>query len=136
MGMSSGSSTKSINVTPLIDILLVLLIIFLVLMPTMLRQETVALPQHEPDVGPPEPPITLVLHADLTVSVDGGAQVPVAAVPSLLAPQLRKPRTVFVDADDGVAWAEVVGLVDRVRGLAGNERPEAVAFQIHVPGEE
>jgi biopolymer transport protein ExbD len=132
MGMTAGAATKSINVTPLIDILLVLLIIFLVLMPTMLRQETVALPPHEPDNGPPDPPIVLVLHADLSVSVDGGAQVPVATIPSTLAPQLgRKPRTVFVDADGGVPWAEVVGLVDRIRGVAG-DRSDAVAFQIHV----
>jgi biopolymer transport protein ExbD len=136
MGMAAGNSTKSINVTPLIDILLVLLIIFLVLMPTMLRQETVALPPHDPDNGPPEPPIVLVLHADLTVSVDGGAQVPVTTVPSMLAPQLQtKPRTVFVDADGGVAWSEVVGLVDHIRGVTG-DRSDAVAFQIHVSATE
>src|SRR5258707_829379 len=50
MGMSSGSGDKKsvqseINVTPLIDVLLVLLIIFLVVMPIMMKMETLEIPR-------------------------------------------------------------------------------------------
>src|SRR4029079_566388 len=50
MGMSSGSGDKKavqseINVTPLIDVLLVLLIIFLVVMPIMVKMETLEVPR-------------------------------------------------------------------------------------------
>ena len=50
MGMSSGSGDKKavssdINVTPLIDVLLVLLIIFLVVMPIMMKMETLNIPR-------------------------------------------------------------------------------------------
>ena len=43
--MSAGRG--SINVTPLIDVLLVLLIIFLVMMPLMAKLETVDLPPQQ-----------------------------------------------------------------------------------------
>src|SRR5689334_23089799 len=79
MGMSSTKAgSPAINVTPLIDVLLVLLIIFLVLMPMMIKQETVALPPTEEGVGPPEPPITLELKADLSVSIDTNPGIPAA----------------------------------------------------------
>ena len=49
MGMSSGGNKNSvqseINVTPLIDVLLVLLIIFLVVMPIMMKMETLQVPR-------------------------------------------------------------------------------------------
>ena len=51
MGMSSGGGGNSknvssdINVTPLIDVLLVLLIIFLVVMPIMMKMETLNVPR-------------------------------------------------------------------------------------------
>ena len=51
MGMSTGGSgdkkavSSEINVTPLIDVLLVLLIIFLVVMPIMMKMETLQVPR-------------------------------------------------------------------------------------------
>ncbi|MGE0403263.1 MAG: biopolymer transporter ExbD, partial [Kofleriaceae bacterium] len=49
MGMSTGGNKgglqSEINVTPLIDVLLVLLIIFLVVMPIMMKMETLQIPR-------------------------------------------------------------------------------------------
>lgn len=132
MGMSSRAGSPEINVTPLIDVLLVLLIIFLVLMPMMMKTETVALPPNEEGVGPPEPPIVLELKADLTVSIDTNPAIPSSAIAGALRPQLHGSRVVFVDAEDGVPWHEVVSLVDRVRGLAGDPSHDGVPVAIRI----
>jgi biopolymer transport protein ExbD len=131
MGMSTGGS-REINVTPLIDVLLVLLIIFLVMMPIMIRMETVALP---PDTGDDNLGVTLALKldADLSVSIDEGPQFPRRELPARLRSQLGNAKAVFVDFVDAVPWGEVVATVDTVRGVAnGLERPElSVAVRMH-----
>lgn len=74
MGMSSGSSsdeaTPFINVTPLIDVLLVLLIIFMVispLKPSKFEAKVPAEPKPEDKQAPPKPnPLTLVVTVDKT----------------------------------------------------------------------
>jgi biopolymer transport protein TolR len=129
MGMSQNSTT-SINVTPLIDILLVLLIIFLVLLPIMARIETVELPPKAPDeVIVEEVPTLVKLHGDLTISIDDSSPMLSSDLPVLRGK--RMPKTVFVDASSTVPWSEVVSLVDRIRGLADNPELVQVAVRIH-----
>ncbi len=81
MGMSSGGSQRAvpyINVTPLIDVLLVLLIIFMVITPLKPSRFQANVPtQRDPneDLSKLKPnPLTLVLaiSTDLTLNVDGG----------------------------------------------------------------
>ena len=67
MGMSSGDSSggpmADINVTPLVDVMLVLLIIFMVTTPLMNHKTKVELPRADladkPDAGPGPSPITV-----------------------------------------------------------------------------
>jgi biopolymer transport protein ExbD len=115
--MSSSSSSPQINVTPLIDVLLVLLVIFLVVMPVMMKIEPVILPPEEPDVVPARPPVVIKLHADATVTVDDGAPVLAAQLLALVRPKVGSGATVFVDFEDGVVWSDVIATVDGVRGL-------------------
>jgi biopolymer transport protein TolR len=66
MSMMAGArSTRSseINVTPLIDVLLVLLIIFMVILPEHKMGERTLVPQPSPESAtrPPEPPIVIQL---------------------------------------------------------------------------
>ncbi|HEV7272418.1 biopolymer transporter ExbD [Pseudoxanthomonas sp.] len=74
MAFSSGGSKgpmADINVTPLVDVMLVLLIIFIVTAPIMTYPIEVALPQRvinpPPQIKEPPPPIDLRINADGTV---------------------------------------------------------------------
>ncbi len=74
MAFSSGGSKgpmADINVTPLVDVMLVLLIIFIVTAPIMTYPIEVALPQRvinpPPQVKEPPPPIDLKINADGTI---------------------------------------------------------------------
>jgi len=122
MGLSRNG--PEINVTPLIDVLLVLLVIFLVVMPAMLAKEEIAVP---PPPGPDTEPVaylTVKVHADLTVTLDDeGTELQLTAgqLPASLRTHLRSSvHLVFVDVEDAVPWGEVVGTVDTVRGVAGD----------------
>ena len=57
-----------INMTPLIDVMLVLLVIFMVTAPFMVSAVRVALPQADAQLAPP-PPAPLVVHIDKTGQV-------------------------------------------------------------------
>ena len=62
---SGGGPMADINVTPLVDVMLVLLIIFMITAPLMSHKVKVDLPQASlnelPDNAPPVPPITLAV---------------------------------------------------------------------------
>lgn len=126
--MSAGSK-GAINVTPLIDVLLVLLIIFLVMMPMMAKLVPVELPPAVDDVVPETTPMIIKLQADLSISIDEGPPQPASDL-SQIRSVLKPGKHVFVDAESTVPWNEVVGLIDRVRGLAPT--PDAVEIAVRI----
>jgi biopolymer transport protein TolR len=122
MGMTAASPRgrvlSAINVTPMIDVLLVLLIIFMVVQQGLQRGLSLQVPPPTPAVAIPEPPASLVLEV-----LPGGAfrlnAQPV--VPGQLAGMLRgvfahRPRKLlFVKGAEGVPYADVVAAVDASR---------------------
>jgi biopolymer transport protein ExbD len=64
-GNDSGGPMSEINVTPLVDVMLVLLIIFMITAPLMSHKTKVELPQadltNRPETVPPTPPITVAV---------------------------------------------------------------------------
>jgi biopolymer transport protein ExbD len=107
-----------INVTPLIDVLLVLLMVFMLAAPILAHRVELTLPQPNRDPPPPNRVITLLLHADGRIAYDGSV-IPDAA----LDPQLRydlgkNPKlTVSVDAESSVHYedfARTVALLQRI----------------------
>jgi biopolymer transport protein ExbD len=116
MGMTTAGS-REINVTPLIDVLLVLLIIFLVIMPIMLRSETVELPTQ---IYARSEAVTVVLklEADLSVTLDDGPVFPNHELATRLRAKLPNAKAVFVDIVDGVPWSQVISTIDTIRGVA------------------
>ena len=135
MGMSTGSGNKDgvhsdINVTPLIDVLLVLLIIFLVVMPIMMKMETLEIPRKINDQEAPDPNASMLTVKVKTsgdiVFTDNDKESSIAAADLLraLRPKLEAAaargaeRVIFVDFDDQVPWGTVVSTMDSIRSLA------------------
>ena len=92
---SAGSPMADINVTPLVDVMLVLLIIFLVTAPTPSYPIEIDLPQRStappPDREPP-PPIKLRIDASGQVYWNEAAQ-PVSALESLMEVEVQRDPT-------------------------------------------
>ena len=70
-GTESGAPMSEINVTPLVDVMLVLLIIFMITAPLMSHKIKVELPQadldHRTEDVPPTPPVTVTVKDDGTL---------------------------------------------------------------------
>ncbi|HET7500842.1 MAG TPA: biopolymer transporter ExbD [Kofleriaceae bacterium] len=129
------AGSREINVTPLIDILLVLLIIFLVMLPVMLPGEPIALPPKADDVVSDSVNVELRLEADLSVALDSEPAFPNHELASRLRPKLPKARAVFVDFVDGIPWSHVISTVDTVRGVAGDVGHGEVMVALRLRGE-
>ena len=130
------AGSADINVTPLIDVLLVLLIIFIVMIPVVLRSETVELPPNEPNAVSENRTVMLKLDADLSVAIDDGPTFPSHELAGRLRGALPKVSAVFIDAVDGVQWGQFVATVDTVRGVADDVTPDPLAIAVRVRGDE
>lgn len=131
--MTSGAGKPEINVTPLIDVLLVLLIIFLVMMPIMVRMETVDVPPKIADVVPAAEPVVLKINADLSVTIDDTETIPGMDLATRIAASVRTSKQVFIDFGDGVPWAEVLHTVDLLRGFGDDPRnPDDIKVAVRV----
>src|ERR1700761_4227808 len=122
MGFSISNSTQQseINVTPLIDVLLVLLIIFMVIVPVTPRGLESRVPQESKASAPVVGPVSLrVLAGDtarpdpkVSYEVDGRvvdrAQLQDALLASL---RVRAERSVYVSASPELSYREVVAAV-------------------------
>ena len=105
-----------INVTPLVDVMLVLLIIFMITAPALLQELAVDLPKST--VGQAEVAEGMVI----TLARDGVVQLNSEKVPAVELPQrlaaLRSrlgERPVFLRADEQVPYGRVVELVGRIK---------------------
>jgi biopolymer transport protein ExbD len=153
MGMSTGNSNKGgvqsdINVTPLIDVLLVLLIIFLVVMPIMMKMEMIEIPRKITDTEAPDPNATmLTIKVKVTgdmVFTDNDKETPINAADLLrtLRPKFEAAaargaeRVIFVDFEDGVPWGNVVGTMDQIRSLASDVNHDEVKVALKLKEEK
>jgi biopolymer transport protein ExbD len=122
--MALSRNGPEINVTPLIDVLLVLLVIFLVVMPSMLAREQLEIPPKGGEATEPIAYLTVKVRGDLSVAlVDEGTEVPLTAgeLPASLRAHLEgNVHLVFVEVEDAVRWRDVVGTIDTVKGVAGD----------------
>ncbi len=122
-----------INVTPFIDVMLVLLIIFMVAAPL----STVDLPVDLPSstavpTKKPDNPIYITIKSDLVVAVGETPVKRVDLVRSLEgSPQAREQR-IFLRADRGVPYGELIDVLELLR-VGGFSKVALVALE-GVPG--
>jgi biopolymer transport protein ExbD len=139
MAMGGGASTKEavpyINMTPMIDILLVLLIIFMVISPKKPHRFESRIPERPPENMPEQPPDPLALL--VTIPMDGETyKLNTEELSGLksLGERLFKAldgrpadrKAVFIKAPRALNYGQVVKVIDVVKQVGG----EPIGLQI------
>ncbi|MBN1208313.1 MAG: biopolymer transporter ExbD [Myxococcaceae bacterium] len=136
---------SDINVTPLVDVVLVLLIIFMVLTPLLEKDIEVRVPETEVEATPPDTNDQLVVQ----LSENGDIKINAEEMPNLeefinrlkrmLAAKAREERVVFFMADDKANYGKLIGVMDGAKsagavvlGMTTEELPQGAVL----PGTE
>lgn len=111
-----GTSLSEINITPLVDVMLVLLIIFMVTAPMMQSGIGVNLPQAETESAPSEEGLTLTITKDRYIHMED------SAVNQFLLEQKLKEyfygkekKVVFLRADESLNYGFVIHVMDIIK---------------------
>lgn len=130
MGMSGGGGggglQSEINVTPMVDIMLVLLIIFMVVTPFLQQGITVALPKNmnNPDVDP-----RIIKESSIVISIPNDGeyylgkqrmqreQLNEKVDRMLEGIKNEQDRIVYIKSGVGVSYGDVVNVINEVRKL-------------------
>ncbi len=125
-GGGSGGLQSEINVTPMVDIMLVLLIIFMVVTPFLQLGITVNLPKNmnNPDVDP-----RIIKESSIVISIPADGEYYVGKLPlqrEQLAEKVdtmleniknEQDRIVYIKSGIGVSYGDVVSVINEVRKL-------------------
>jgi biopolymer transport protein TolR len=118
---SSRNGHADLNVTPMIDVVLVLLIIFMVVTPNVDQQVPVVVPQDAPQeqlLAPPSPAALVVrVSANGSLALNDTAVTGPAELTVLVqkAIQRRQDKVVFLDAHGDVLYEHAMAAVDASR---------------------
>lgn len=117
-----GRFLAEINVVPLVDVVLVLLIIFMVTAPLMYRGIDIDLPRSSVNTIKPEDRVVLTVSRDRAVFIDK-ARVPRVGLEEALGKlaRSRPDLTLYLRADRDVPYGTVVEVMDAIK-QAGIER--------------
>ena len=119
MGLGTKKPVTDINVTPLIDVVLVLLIIFMVLTPLAERQKFLRVPEYQPDMTavppdqvPPDQTVLTVLKNGRVLLNKQELEVKEAMEKLHLAYDGRPSKPLFFNAEDDVKYDQAFQVLD------------------------
>lgn len=128
-----GTSLSEINVTPFVDVMLVLLVIFMVTAPMIQSGISVNLPQAETDSTPAEEGLTLTIKADRYIYIEN------SIINEFLLEQKLKEyffgkekKIVFLKGDDSLPYGYVIRIMD----IAKKAGVEVVGLMTRPPEKE
>jgi biopolymer transport protein TolR len=146
MGMSGGGEhfNSEINVTPMVDIMLVLLIIFMVVTPFLQQGVTVAIPRdmNTPDVDP-----AIIKESSVVISIPNDGEVYLGKekigdykndlqtrIDKMMKNKTDAERIVYIKSGVGVSYGSVVEVINLVRksgidkiGLVADKKKKGAA---------
>jgi len=122
LGGAKGGVKSDINVTPLVDVMLVLLIIMMLVAPLLQQGITVTLPKAANSVDKPETrgQTTIAISVDKHVYLNA-REVPNPnenlgnAVKEIIEGKKSDEKVVFIKADQGVDYGVVMATMDQLR---------------------
>ena len=126
MGMSAGGAgglNSEINVTPMVDIMLVLLIIFMVVTPFLQQGVTVSLPR---DMNNPEVDPAIIKESSVVISIPNDGEYYVGKeriakeelgtrIDKMMKSKTEAERIVYIKSGVGVQYGSVVEIINVVR---------------------
>ncbi len=136
MGMNVGGPgglKSEINVTPLVDVVLVLLIIFMVVTPMMQRGKSVKLPQatNVSEEGHRPEPLILSVTPDKKTYLESDLYPDAVALQSRLAKEIREQphRRILLKADEALSYGDVRKVMELARSVGA----KGVAIGVEKP---
>lgn len=122
-GHTDGSNYQSqgvlseINVTPLVDVMLVLLIVFMVSAPLMQQGIQVDLPKTKsPALSEQEKPVVIVVGKGGSVQIAGNTIASGQLTEKLRAIfEKREKKEIFIQADKGISYGVVAGVMSQAQ---------------------
>lgn len=108
-----GTSLSEINVTPLVDVMLVLLIIFMVTAPMMQSGIGVNLPQAETNSSPAEEGLTMTITQDRYIHI-GESPINIFLLENKLKEYFygKERKVVFIKADENLPYGYIINILD------------------------
>jgi biopolymer transport protein ExbD/biopolymer transport protein TolR len=118
----TATSLSEINVTPLVDVMLVLLIIFMVTAPILQTGIDVQLPEtrHVTETNPREQIVLSISREGLIYY--GSQAINFSTIGQHLKRDARNPKeSIYLRADKDVKWNSIVSVIDEVRAAGFSE---------------
>ncbi len=140
---SAGALNSEINVTPMVDIMLVLLIIFMVITPFLQQGVTVAIPRdmNSPDVDP-----AIIKESSVVISIPNNGEYYMGkdrvskddlgpAIKQAMEKKATEDQIVYIKSGVNVSYGDLVDVIDVIRrkgevqqiGLVADKRKKGAA---------